>query len=199
MLEQAHGFLNADATDRLALGGVLLEALRSQVAPSEHVGEATAADYVLVPFFRDGVGSPAYVRRLCAERPELALVVLAGKSEISAEEAIDVMKAGAFDLVLKPIPERSLAARIAAAAAEGRRRRERLETRLAAQERLERLTRREREVAEELVEGATNKLAARRLNLSPRTVEFYRARIFEKLEIASVAQLTRVALTAEAA
>jgi two-component system response regulator FixJ len=151
---------------------------------------------LLVSYRADCDGSPTRVREIVAHWPERAIVVLARKAEISANDAIAIMKAGAFDLVLEPIAPRALAARLETAAEEGRRRLETHRARACARERLERLTPRERDVTEELVRGASNKLAARALEISPRTVEFYRARIFEKLEIASVAELTRVALTA---
>jgi PAS domain S-box-containing protein len=54
------------------------------------------------------------------------------------------------------------------------------------------LSPREQEVADQLVAGATNKEAARRLNLSPRTVEAHRARIMDKLEVASFAELVQL-------
>jgi FixJ family two-component response regulator len=160
---------------------------------------ATPADFdgcLLASYALDCGSLPESVRRIADELPERALVVLARKSEISANDAIAIMKAGAFDLVLEPIAPKDLATRLAAAAEEGERRRERYRSRSEASERLAQLTQRERDVAEELTKGASNKLAARRLEISPRTVEFYRARIFEKLEIASVAELTRIALAA---
>jgi PAS domain S-box-containing protein len=57
---------------------------------------------------------------------------------------------------------------------------------------LQRLTPREQEVVERLIEGDTNKEAARRLGLSPRTVEAHRARVMEKVGVASFAELVRL-------
>jgi two-component system response regulator FixJ len=151
---------------------------------------------LLASYALDCGSSPDKVLELSRERPGRALVVLARKHEISAGDAIEIMKAGAFDLVLEPIAPAALGARLATAAEEGRRRLDRHRTHAQAQERLALLTPRERDVTNELVSGASNKLAARRLEISPRTVEFYRARIFEKLEIASVAELTRIVLAA---
>jgi FixJ family two-component response regulator len=57
------------------------------------------------------------------------------------------------------------------------------------------LTPREREVLAELVAGATNKEAGRRLGISPRTVEIHRAHIMEKLGARNAADLVRIALS----
>jgi DNA-binding NarL/FixJ family response regulator len=57
------------------------------------------------------------------------------------------------------------------------------------------LTPREREVLSELVAGASNKEAGRRLGISPRTVEIHRAHIMEKLGARNAADLVRIALS----
>jgi len=57
------------------------------------------------------------------------------------------------------------------------------------------LTRREIEVLRELVAGATNKVVARNLGISPRTVEAHRHRLMEKLGVNTLAEMVRVAVT----
>ena len=69
--------------------------------------------------------------------------------------------------------------------------RERLAVTQAAADRLARLSAREREVLERVVQGLSNKEIAREFDLSPRTVETYRANVFAKLEADSLAQLIR--------
>ena len=59
------------------------------------------------------------------------------------------------------------------------------------------LTPRERSVFDRLIEGKSNKLTARELGLSPRTVEFHRARIMSKMKAKSLSDLVRVTLAAE--
>lgn len=54
-----------------------------------------------------------------------------------------------------------------------------------------RLTPREREVMESLVQGKQNREIGADLNISPRTVEVYRARMLEKLKVANLAELIR--------
>ncbi len=59
-----------------------------------------------------------------------------------------------------------------------------------------RLTRRERDVLELLIEGLQNKVIARKLGISPRTVEVYRARVMEKTQAENLIQLVRLAVRA---
>jgi FixJ family two-component response regulator len=56
------------------------------------------------------------------------------------------------------------------------------------------LTPRERDVFDQLVAGASNKEAGRKLGISPRTIEIHRARIMEKLGAKNVADVVRMAL-----
>ena len=56
------------------------------------------------------------------------------------------------------------------------------------------LTPRERQVLAEIMAGASNKVAGRRLGISPRTVEVHRASIMEKLGARNAADLVRIAL-----
>lgn len=69
--------------------------------------------------------------------------------------------------------------------------RERLSLTQAASDRLARLSGRERDVAARIVQGLSNKEIAREFELSPRTVETYRANVYAKLEADSLAQLIR--------
>jgi FixJ family two-component response regulator len=66
----------------------------------------------------------------------------------------------------------------------------------AARRRLEKLTLREHEVLEHLVAGRSNKEAAEKLGVSPRTVEFHRANLMEKTGAAGLPELVRLWLAA---
>jgi len=59
---------------------------------------------------------------------------------------------------------------------------------------LERLTPREREVLDEIVNGSSSKEAGRKLDISPRTIEVHRAHIMSKLGARNVADLVRIAI-----
>ena len=65
-----------------------------------------------------------------------------------------------------------------------------------AQEKLSRLSARERDVLEGLIEGKSNKVIGYELEISPRTVEVYRGKMMEKLEVQSLSEALRVAFAA---
>ena len=108
--------------------------------------------------------------------------------------AISAMKAGAFDFIEKPLREDTLLESIERAlhwndrAYEERLERATLEVRAAS------LTPREREVFELVARGEPNKVIARRLGISFRTVELHRAHIIEKLQARSLSDLIRMGI-----
>ena len=59
-------------------------------------------------------------------------------------------------------------------------------------ERLETLAPRQRQVLDLLVAGQNTKSIARQLGISPKTVEIHRARVFEKMSVASTVELVRL-------
>jgi FixJ family two-component response regulator len=102
------------------------------------------------------------------------------------------MREGAVDFLVKPVDERQLLEAIArattrAVALHEQRRRER-----EAEERLARLTRREREVCTLVVQGLLNKQIASELGASEKTVKVHRGRVMHKLGVDSVAALVRL-------
>jgi FixJ family two-component response regulator len=99
------------------------------------------------------------------------------------------MRAGAFDFVEKPFRDQYLLERInQALQLDIDRRRGRLE-RNSIQLRLSRLTPREREVMERVVQGQSNKVVAIELGLSERTVEIHRAKVMAKAGARSLPEL----------
>jgi two-component system response regulator FixJ len=108
--------------------------------------------------------------------------------------AIAAMKAGAFDFVEKPLSEDTLLERIERALHwNDRAYEERLE-RATLQARVALLTPREREVFELVAAGEPNKVIARHLGISFRTVESHRAHIIEKLQAQSLSDLIRMGI-----
>ena len=115
-------------------------------------------------------------------------------------EAVEAMKYGAVDFLEKPFQQDRLIKRIEAAFAMDTQRRQREKSAQAAQDKLETLTGREREIAQFLVANPANsssKDVARHLDISPRTVDHHRARILEKMNVASVAELVNLAIAAK--
>lgn len=131
-------------------------------------------------------------QRLKELRPDLPVIIVTGHGDITM--AVQAMRVGAVDFIEKPFQEDALLASVELAATQIQKSQEQSEANASIERKINRLTPREREVFDLLVVGHANKVVARALNCSPRTVEIHRARVMEKLEAASVAQLVRMAL-----
>ncbi len=109
--------------------------------------------------------------------------------------AVRAVQGGAADFITKPFDNQTLLDRIERSIARDHqfRREQAKRERVAA--RLALLTRREREVMERVIAGKSNKLIAVELHISGKTVEAHRARVMEKMQASSVAQLVRLVLT----
>jgi two-component system response regulator DctR len=102
---------------------------------------------------------------------------------------VDAVKRGAFDICEKPFSDNALVDRVEqalerSAQIQGSRR-----TQRSVQQRLDGLTERERDVMHLVIEGLPNKLVADRLNISVRTVEVHRSRVFDKMGVKSAVEL----------
>jgi len=129
---------------------------------------------------------------LCEAWP---VIFLTGHGDIAM--AVEALKAGAFDFVEKPFNDASFIQRIEAALAESARRLQRANEAASLEQRLATLTPREREVMELIVAGHYNKVIADKLGIVPRTVEFFRARIFEKMGVKSAVELASLLASRE--
>lgn len=120
----------------------------------------------------------------------MPVIFLTGHADVPT--AVDAVKRGAFDFCEKPFSDNALVDRIEQALAQSatfvsaRREQEQL------RERLAELTERERDVMHWVVEGLPNKLIADRLDISVRTVEVHRARVFEKMAVKSAVELANL-------
>jgi two-component system response regulator FixJ len=121
-------------------------------------------------------------------------IILTGQGNVSL--AVQAMKAGALDFIEKPYEADQLLQIVDSAFA-------RLEADTDAAARVDqasakiaRLSPRETDVLKGLIEGRSNKVIAYELDISPRTVEIYRANLMEKLEVRSLSEALRVAFAA---
>ena len=120
----------------------------------------------------------------------LPVIFLTGHADVPT--AVAAVKRGAFDFVEKPFSDNALVDRVeqalaaSAAAIAERARRRGFERALAE------LTAREREVARLIVAGGPNKLIADALDISVRTVEVHRARVFDKMRVKSAVELANL-------
>jgi two-component system response regulator FixJ len=124
----------------------------------------------------------------------LPVIVMTGHGDVTL--AVEAMKLGAFDFIEKPFDDEALLASVRNALGRGQQEAKREAERSKAQERLDVLSPRERQVLDGLVAGHANKVIAFDLGISPRTVELYRANVMTKMEAASLSDLVRMALAA---
>lgn len=130
---------------------------------------------------------------LIARDAPLPIVFITGHGDVPM--AVSTMKKGAVDFLEKPFNEsdlRDIVARMLEDAAE---RFDQARAKRNQQAVLSRLTAREQQVLERIVAGRLNKQIAGDLNISIKTVEAHRANIMEKLEVTTVADLMKIALT----
>lgn len=127
-------------------------------------------------------------------QPDLPVVVITGHGDVSL--AVEAMKLGAVDFLEKPYSDEAMLAAIEVAIARrgdvGRTSVELSE--IAAK--VASLSPRERQVLEGVVAGKPNKIIAYDLEISPRTVEVYRANLMTKMQATSLSHLVRLALIA---
>ena len=105
--------------------------------------------------------------------------------------AVEALREGAVDFVQKPFdPERLLSAIARATSVDEADRIDRIRF-FAYKEHISKLTPRERDVMEIMIKGTTSKGIAEILNISPRTVEIYRANVMHKMKTSSLVELIR--------
>jgi FixJ family two-component response regulator len=145
---------------------------------------------VLLDVQMPGMSGPELQRQMLAMGVSLPIVYLTGHADVPM--SINAMKNGAMDILLKPADEDVVLNAIAAAIAKHESinavdlKRSEIENRLA------RLSAREREVMEFVIAGRLNKQIAGDLGITEKTVKAHRARVMEKLETRSVATLVRM-------
>lgn len=120
----------------------------------------------------------------------MPIVFLSAHGDVPA--AVRAMRAGAVDVLVKPIGVPELLDALVRAESRGEELRRERRTERETMERLNRLTRREREVCELVACGLLNKQIAYELGTSEKTVKVHRGRAMHKLEVDSVATLVRL-------
>ncbi|HEY1605677.1 MAG TPA: PAS domain-containing protein [Allosphingosinicella sp.] len=124
----------------------------------------------------------------------IPVVVMSGHGELGA--AVEAMKLGAVDFLAKPPSEEELLSAVRRAQALFSEEQEKRNAQQEATLRLERLSPRERQMLQGLVAGLSNKEIARRLGLSPRTVEMHRANMMDELGTQNLSEALRLAIDA---
>jgi two-component system response regulator FixJ len=137
----------------------------------------------------DGLQLVNELKRRGAPHP---IVVLTGHADVAL--AVQAMKAGVVEFIEKPFDDTTLLDAVKAALSLDLSGLVSQEDRAEFARRIAQLTAREREVFDAVVEGESNKSAARRLGISPRTIEIYRANMMSKMGADNLSQLVRMAV-----
>jgi len=164
-------------------------------ADAESLLKAYRADWrgcLLIDIRMPGMDGLTLQRRLLEEGCRMPVIIMTGHGDIEA--AREAFRAQAVDFLEKPINPERLVGALAEAFSRLHRERDE-EERLAAYERLvATLTPREREVMDLVVAGRHNREIAAQLNISPRTVEVYKANLQTKLRVDNIPELVRFSL-----
>jgi len=160
------------------------------------VYDPTRPGCLLVDVRMPGMSGLELQKRL-AENPHcLPVIVVTGHGDV--QMAVRAMKDGAFDFIEKPYNDQILLDLVQKAVRECERRRTQVTSHQEIQDLVDTLTPRERQVMDMIVAGNTNKQIAYALDISEKTVEAHRAKVMEKLQASSLADLIRKSLIAKA-
>lgn len=171
----------------------VVRGFRSGRAFLEEAAELTPG-VLLLDVNTPGAGGLDVLRAVGSCEGRFVPLVLTGSR--SVETAVAAMKANAADYLQKPCDARTLIAAVEAAMTRLGHARAARQRRGTAKGNIAKLSLRETEVLKGLIEGRPNKQIAHELSLSPRTVEIYRAKLMDKLDVRSLSEALRVAFTA---
>ena len=149
---------------------------------------------VLLDLRMPGTDGLAVQREMAARGLGLPVVVVTAHGDVPL--AVQAMRAGASDFIEKPYGGEAIIRAADAALARGEEERARAREAAEAAARVSALSPREADVLRGLVAGRQNKVIARDLGISPRTVEIHRANLMEKLAAGSLSEAVRTALAA---
>lgn len=141
-----------------------------------------------------GMGGLELQEKLIEMRSGIPIIFITGHGDIPM--AVEAMQKGAVDFIQKPFRDQELLDRIDDALDAASERQTERARKSEVQERINALTNREREVLELVVTGKPNKIIAHELGVSQRTIEIHRARVMEKMQARSLAELVRMRLSA---
>jgi len=177
----SEGYASAEAFE------AMLDAL-----PRRGEGWPDAPSCLLLDVRMPGLSGIALFERLIERglAASLPVIFLTGHGDVPT--AVAAVKRGAFDFFEKPFSDNALVDRIELALAESTKAITARSAQGARAHRMAELTEREREVMQLVIQGLPNKLIADQLNISVRTVEVHRARVFEKMDVKSAVELSNL-------
>jgi two-component system response regulator FixJ len=141
-----------------------------------------------------GIDGMELLKRMKAQQSPFPILIMTGHGDVPL--AVEAMKLGAVDFLEKPFEDDRLTSMIESAIRQAAptAKSEAIAQDIAA--RVASLSPRERQVMEGLIAGLSNKLIAREYDISPRTIEVYRANVMTKMQANSLSELVRLAMRA---
>ena len=186
--------------DEPELRQALTRLLKAEGFDVEAFGSATeflgrldgkCAGCALLDLAMPGIDGLELQQRLAASGAQLGIVFLTGHGDIPT--SVRAIKAGAIDFLTKPVRRAELLRAVNAALDHVQSQQAAEAGRVELRGRFEQLTPREREVLTHVIAGKLNKVIAADLGTSEQTIKVHRARVMEKLDVGSVADLVRAA------
>jgi two-component system response regulator FixJ len=132
------------------------------------------------------------LRELKQGSKTLPIIIMTGHGDIPL--AVEAMKLGAIDFLEKPFEDERLVVMIDAALGQTASHLKEEAAIADITSRIVSLSPRERQVVDGLIAGLSNKQIARDYNISPRTIEVYRANVMTKMQAGSISELVRLAI-----
>ena len=153
--------------------------------------DLTAHGCVLLDIAMPGLNGLDLQRSLVDRGSTLPIVFLTGRGDIPT--SVSAMKQGAIDFLTKPVNADQLMPAIHTAIARDRAAQAARALAIEIQRRIATLTPREYEVFQHVISGQLNKQTAAELGTAEKTIKVHRARVMEKLQVKSLAELVRLA------
>ena len=157
--------------------------------------EPEAIGCVVADLQMPGIDGLELQEALGRSRNPLPVVFLTGQGDIPS--TVRAMRGGAEDFLMKMAGKEEILQAVERALGRARGEREEREARLHWRKRFQLLSDRELEVLKEVVQGKMNKQIAEKLNITERTVKLHRTTLTRKLNVFSVAELTRLVADAK--
>jgi FixJ family two-component response regulator len=149
--------------------------------------DAQAPGCLILDVYLPGLSGRDLQRALAATPSACPIIFMSGASDI--QTCVDAMKEGAIDFLTKPIDKERLFATVSHSLRQDEKQREEQAARSTIQQRLETLTRRERQVMLHVTRGRLNKHIGFDLGIGEKTVKVHRARVMSKMKVRSVVEL----------
>lgn len=196
--EQTVFIVEDDAAVRDSLGVLLgLNGYRTQsFACAEDFLEVyrPSAGCLLLDIRMPGMNGLELQAALLRKPPSLPIIVMTAHGDVATVRT--ALKSGAVEFLEKPVDPDALLAAVRTALDTDAAQWRALQKAAQIKRQLDILTAREQQVMELITKGCNNGAIALKLGISPRTVEVHKARVMEKLQVGSVAELVRIVLNA---